>query len=179
MKRTRTSKRPLPCETMIISLILAMDRQRVIGHEGSLPWHLPADLRYFKSVTMGKPIIMGRKTHETIGKALEGRHNIVMTRAQEYEAPGCTVVHSIEDALSAAGEAPEVMIIGGAEVYKQFLARADRIYLTLIEDTFEGTVRFPPLSCDHWDLIWEEEHTTDEGHPHSFRFMLLARSNGR
>lgn len=162
---------------MLISLIVAMDRQTVIGRDSSLPWHLPADLRHFKSVTMGKPIIMGRKTYETIGRPLPGRQSIVMTRAHNYEAPGCTVVHSVQEALSAAGEAPEAMVIGGSAIYRQFLPLADRIYLTLIEDEFPGTVTFPPISCDDWEIVWEERHTMDEGHPHPFCFLTLARKD--
>lgn len=163
---------------MIISLIVAMDRQGVIGADGELPWHLPADLRYFKSVTMGKPIIMGRKTYETIGRPLRGRHNIIMTRKKKYHAPGCTVVHSAEAALSAAGKVPEVMIIGGAAIYRRFLAQAERIYLTLIEASFEGDVTFPPLAPERWETVWEERHTVDEGHPYPFRFKVMARREG-
>jgi dihydrofolate reductase len=162
---------------MKISLIVATDQNGVIGAEGELPWRLPADMKYFRSRTMGKPVIMGRKTYETIGAApLSGRHNIVMTRAKDYDAPGCTVAHSVQDALLAAGEVPEVMIIGGAEIYRRFLPKAARIYLTLIEESFEGNATFPALPAEEWQTIWEERHTTDEGYPYSFRFMILDRA---
>lgn len=160
---------------MLISLIVAIDQEGVIGSKGALPWRLPADLRYFKSVTMGKPVIMGRKTYETIGKPLHGRHNIVMTRAKDVEAPGCTVVHSAEAALVAAGDVPEVMIIGGAQIYRHFLPRADRLYLTRIEATFKGDTFFPPIAPDQWRTVWEERHAMEEGHPYSFRFVIMKR----
>lgn len=163
---------------MMISLIVAMDQNRVIGSHGELPWRLPADMRYFKSVTMGKPVIMGRKTYETIGKPLHGRKNIVMTRAKDYDAPGCTVVHSGEAALDAAMDAPEVMIIGGAEIYRHFLPQADRLFVTQIEASFEGETLFPPIAQDQWRTVWEEHHAANEGHPYSFRFVILKRTRG-
>lgn len=160
---------------MTISLILAMDRNRVIGAGGGLPWRLPADLAYFKARTMGKPIIMGRKTYETIGRLLPGRQNIVITRQEAYEAPGCTVVHSPQEALLAAGTAPEKMVIGGAEIYQRFLPQADRIYLTLIEAAFDGDTTFPELSAERWQTVWEERHDADARNPHAFRFLVLER----
>lgn len=156
-------------------MILAMDRNRVIGAGGDLPWRLPADMKYFKARTMGKPIIMGRKTYETIGKPLPGRHNIVMTRQSEYEAPGCMVVHSPHEALVAAGPAPEIMIIGGAEIYRRFLPQADRIYLTLIDAALEGDTFFPELSPEEWQTVWEETHDADARNPYAYRFKVLER----
>ncbi len=160
---------------MNISLILAMDRNRVIGAGGDLPWRLPDDMKYFKARTMGKPIIMGRKTYETIGKPLPGRQNIVITRQREYQAPGCTVVHSPQEALSAAGSAPEVMITGGAEIYRRFLPQADRIYLTLIDASLEGDTFFPELAPGEWQTIWEERHDADARNPYAYRFLVLER----
>lgn len=160
---------------MRISFILAMDRNNVIGADGGLPWHLPADLRYFKSVTMGKPLIMGRKTYETIGKPLPGRKNIVMTRDETYKAPGCTVVHTRQEALEAAGDALEIMIIGGAEIYGQFLPQADRIYLTRIDEAFEGDTVFPQLAAEQWRTVSEEAHEADERNPHPFCWLVLER----
>jgi dihydrofolate reductase len=121
---------------------------------------------------------MGRKTYETIGKPLRGRHNIVMTRARDYEAPGCTVVHSAEAALAAAGDAPEVMIIGGAQIYRHFLAQAERLYLTQIEASFEGDALFPQIAQDQWRTVWEERHGREEGHPYSFRYVIMKRTRG-
>jgi len=162
---------------MIISLIFAMDRNRLIGADGGLPWRLPADLQYFKSVTMGKPVLMGRKTYETIGKPLKGRHNIVITRDTSYKAPGCTVVHSPQDALHAAGDAPEVMIIGGAEIYRQFLPHAQRLYVTRIADSFSGDTYFPEISPEHWQTVWQEKHEADARNPHPFCFAVMHRRN--
>jgi dihydrofolate reductase len=155
-----------------------MDRNRLIGAGDGLPWRLPADMKYFKSVTMGKPVIMGRKTYETIGKPLKGRHNIVLTRDVAYRAPGCTVVHSPQAALLAAGDAAEVMIIGGAEVYRRFLPKADRLYLTCIEAEFDGDTYFPQIASEHWQTVWEERHDADEQNPHPFRFTILERGDG-
>lgn len=161
---------------MIVSLIVAMDRNRVIGAGGEMPWHLPADLKFFKAATMGKPVIMGRKTYESIGKPLAGRRNIVVTRDRAYQAPGCIVVHSPAAALLAAGEAEEVMIIGGAEIYRQFLPQAQRIYLTCIDAAFAGDAVFPEIQPQLWRKQWEKAHGADERHAHPFRWMLLERA---
>lgn len=161
---------------MILSMIVAMGRNRVIGSEGSMPWRLPRDLKYFKETTMGKPVVMGRKTYESIGRPLPGRRTIVMTRKQGYEAPGCTVVHSIEEALLATCEAREVMIAGGADVYRQFLPLTHRIYLTCIDANFDGDATFPELSEGAWQTVWEEAHQADARNPYNFRFLLLERN---
>jgi len=114
---------------MIISLIAAMDKNKVIGNKGKLPWNLPADMRYFRDKTKGKPVIMGRKTHESIGRPLPDRTNIIVTRDRNYKAKGCVVVHSADEALKAAGNIEEVMVIGGSQIYKEFLPKANRMYL--------------------------------------------------
>ena len=124
-----------------IALIAALAENRVIGRKNRLPWRLPADLRRFKSLTMGKPVIMGRKTYESIGKPLPGRSNIVVTRDPDYRAQGCQVVHSLDQALEAGAGHAEVMVIGGAELYRQALGRAQRMYLTLVRAEVEGTSR--------------------------------------
>ena len=160
---------------MIISLIVAMDRNRLIGADGGLPWRLPADLQYFKAVTMGKPVLMGRKTYETIGKPLAGRHNIVITRDASYEAPGCTVVHSPQEALQLSGDASEVMVIGGAQIYRQFLPQAQRLYITFIENGFSGDTYFPEISAERWQTVWEEKHEADERNRHAFCFVVMQR----
>lgn len=160
---------------MIIAMIVAMDRNRLIGADGDMPWRLPAELRYFRSVTMGKPIIMGRKTFEAIGRPLPGRHNIILTRNRSYAAPGCSVVHSMEEALQVAGKVEEVMVIGGSAVYRSFLPHAHRLYLTCIEATFEGDTYFPVIDRAQWRTIWQEFHEQDETNPHAFHLAILEK----
>src|SRR5262245_8417642 len=127
----------------IVSLIVAMAENGVIGRDNALPWRLPEDLRRFKTITMGKPVIMGRKTFESIGKPLPGRTNIVLTRDKSWSADGVSVVHSFDEAMARAGEVAEVAVIGGAELFRMALARADRIYLTLVHAEVAGDVVFP------------------------------------
>lgn len=160
---------------MIISFVVAMDRNRLIGSRNGLPWHLPADLAHFKRVTMGKPIIMGRRTHESIGRALPGRQNIVVSRNPAYHAAGCDVVDTFDAALAAAGDADEVMVIGGAELFERTLHRAGRIYLTVIEHAFEGDTWLPEWSPDEWAEISCEQHAPDARNPYPYRFELLER----
>lgn len=161
---------------MIISLIAAIDKNLVIGNsKNTLPWYLPADLKRFKSVTMGKPIIMGRKTFESIGKPLPERTNIIITRNEKYEAPGCIVVRSPEEALLAAGNAPEAIIIGGGELFSQFMPRADRMYLTLVDGEFEGNVYFPKWNPREWREVFREAHEADEKNPYNYTFVTLER----
>jgi dihydrofolate reductase len=161
---------------MTISLIVAMDQNRVIGLNNRTPWRLPADMKYFKKTTMGKPIIMGRKTYESIGRPLPGRKNIVVTSSRHYKAEGCTVVHSIEDALSAAGEG-EVMVIGGARLYEQLLPVADRLYVTLLEKQFEGDTYFPEIDEGDWLEIAREDIEPGEDVPFRYSFIVLERRN--
>jgi len=164
---------------MKISLIVAMDRRGVIGANGKLPWHLPADLKHFKAVTMGKPIVMGRKTHESIGRVLPGRENIVLTRDPGYVAPGCTVLHSIDAVLAHCGVAEEVMIMGGAELYSQFLPLAGRVYLTQVHADVEGDTYFPQwdrLRGDRWREISRLDFSADGGSPIPYSFSVLERT---
>jgi dihydrofolate reductase len=158
----------------MISLIVAMGRNRVIGRDGRLPWRMPADMRRFRDVTMGKAILMGRVTYESIGHPLDGRHNIVLTRNQDYRVPGCTVVCSVEEALTAAGEG-EILVIGGAKIYERMLPEADRIYLTLIDAEFEGDRYFPELRSDSWSEISLEINPADERNPHNYAFLVLEK----
>ncbi len=160
---------------MRISLIAAMDRNRLIGAENRLPWHLPADLQHFKALTMGKPIIMGRRTFESLGRPLPGRHNIVITRDSAFGAEACTVVHSVEQALAAASRHPEAMVIGGAALYGQLLGRAERLYLTLVDGEFEGDVFFPALAADEWREIERQNRDADVRNPYAFSFVVLER----
>ncbi len=158
-----------------ITLVVAMAANRVIGCKNRLPWHLPADLRHFRQMTLGKPVLMGRKTHESIGRALPERTNIVVTRDDAYTAPGCIVVHSIESALKAAGEREEVMVIGGTDLYWQLLPRAGRICLTLIHAKFEGDARFPELDEREWREVERVDCEPDEKNAWPYSFIRLDR----
>lgn len=157
-----------------ISLIVAMGRNRVIGRGAAIPWRLPADQQRFKRVTMGRPIIMGRKTHESIGRALPGRLNIVVTRQADYAAPGCEVVSSLESALARAGDG-EAFVIGGHELYRRSLPIANRLYLTYLDLSPEGDVFFPEFDPREWDEIERLEGIVDEKNVHPHRFVTLQR----
>lgn len=163
---------------MIVSMIAALARNGVIGRDNGLPWRLPSDLKRFKSITMGKPIIMGRRTHESIGRPLPGRHNIVVTRKKGYRSSGCTIVHSLDEALESAAGSEEVMVIGGAELYEQFLPRAGRLYLTLIDQEFEGDTYFPDFDRSQWVEVLSEAVAPAEQDPISYRFVIWERSRG-
>ena len=156
-------------------MIVAMAANRVIGANNKIPWRLPRDQQRFKAITMGKPIVMGRKTYESIGRPLPGRHNIIVTQNPTYQAKGCTVVHSPETAVVAAGEAEEVVIIGGAYLYDYFLPQTDRIYLALLDESFEGDVFFPEIDESEWQTTLTEIHEPDEQNPHRYRFLILER----
>ncbi len=159
---------------MSISLIVALDRNRVIGRENQLPWRLPADLKRFRALTMGKPVIMGRKTFESIGRPLPGRHNIIMTRNEGFQAEGCTVVHSLAEALKVAGGG-EVMVIGGAAIYALFLPQAERLYLTWIDADFAGDTFFPEIRDEEWQEVSRELFEADENNPYRFNFVIMDR----
>lgn len=160
---------------MIRSFVVAVARNGVIGHANGLPWRLPADLAFFKRLTMGHPIILGRKTYESIGKPLPGRLNIVVTRSPGFRAPGCTVVDTLEAAYRAAGDAPEVFIIGGAQIYEAAFPSADRIYLTEVEADIEGDTWFPRFDRKDWEETVLERHERDERHAHAMRIVRLDR----
>lgn len=159
---------------MKISLIVAQSKNRVIGKDNHMPWHLPADLKHFKHITMGKPIIMGRKTFDSIGKPLPGRRNIVISRDKNLQIPGCEVFHSIEEALIAVQNEPEIMVIGGANLYAQMFARANTIYLTVIDAEFDGDTFFPALSSE-WILQSEETFSPDEKNQYAYCFQRYDR----
>ncbi len=159
-----------------ISLIAAMAENRVIGNQNRLPWRLPNDLKHFKEITMGKPMIMGRKTWESLPGMLPGRPHFVITRDPVYSAAGCTVVHSLEQALSAAGDVPEVMVVGGADIYQQFLPQADRIYLTRVHADIEGDAFFPALDEQLWQELEKSCHKADEKHTYAYTFITLVRN---
>lgn len=163
---------------MRVSLIVAMDRRGVIGADGGLPWHLPGDLKRFKATTLGKPIVMGRRTRESIGRVLPGRENIVLTRDRNYIAPGCTVLHDIGSVLAHCAAAPEIMVMGGAELYAQFLSRADRIYLTRVDTDAAGDTVFPQwqqLGPPHWQEVERQAFPTDGNNAHACSVSILER----
>lgn len=160
----------------MLSLIWAMSENRVIGRDNALPWHLPADLKYFRRITSGHPIIMGRKNYESIGRPLPNRQNIVVSRRHDYVAPGCVVVHSVDHALEVADAAKEIFIIGGASLYTATLDRAERLYLTQIHAQVDGDVLFPDFDRQAWREVWREDHAADAQHAHNFSFIVLERN---
>ena len=160
---------------MIISIIAGMDRNRLIGQGNRLPWRLPADMKHFRQHTLGKPVLMGRKTYESIGKPLPKRTNIILTRDLDYRAEGCIVTHSIEEALDTASACEEIMIIGGASIYELFLPRVDRLYLTYIHDCFEGDVYFPAFDMADWQEVKRVDYQPDKKNSHPYSFIFLHR----
>ncbi|RSK27303.1 dihydrofolate reductase [Bacillus sp. HMF5848] len=162
----------------MISFIFAMDKTRLIGKNNGLPWHLPADLKYFKNTTLGHPIIMGRKTYQSIGKALPRRENIIITTDRGFAADSCTVFHSPEEAMRYAITLnKEVFVIGGTQIFKEFFSYADKLYITLIDDVFDGDTYFPPISEDEWKLISKEKGLKDENNPYDYYFLTYVRKN--
>ena len=159
----------------MISLIVAASTNHVIGLQGELPWRISDDLRRFKEVSMGLPIVMGRKTWDSIGRPLPGRQNIVITRQEDFSAAGCDVVGSVDEALAVAGDAAEVMVIGGSEVYALFLPTADRLYVTRVHAYVKGDAYFPSISEAEWRLADEEYHGADERNEHAFSFQRFER----
>jgi dihydrofolate reductase len=161
---------------MTISMIAAMGQNRVIGRDGNLPWHLPDDFKFFKRKTQGCPVIMGRKTFDSMGKPLPGRRNIVITRNPDLKIPGAEVVHSLENALQLVEPSEgETFIIGGSEIYRQGLEVADRIYLTLVHEAFEGDTFFPEFDESAWAVVHREDHEADDRNPHPFTFVTYER----
>lgn len=160
----------------MISFIVAMDVNRVIGSNNQLPWHLPEDLKFFKRVTMGHPIAMGRKTHESIGRVLPGRENIIITRQSGYASEGCTVFNSVEDFIQYCREQDdEVFVIGGAEIFKETFPYADRLYITLIHEDFAGDTFFPEYDSNQWELLSSEKGVKDERNPYDYEFRIYDR----
>lgn len=160
---------------MKVSLVVAMAHNRVIGRDNALPWRLPEDLAYFKRVTMGHPIVMGRRTYESIGRPLPGRLNIVVSRNKDFPAPGCRVVGSIEEAWRAAGDADEVSVIGGTSIFDAALQRADVIHLTEVDAVVEGDTWFPAFDRREWEEHEVLRHGADARHEHPFRIVRLER----
>jgi dihydrofolate reductase len=158
-----------------LSLIVAMDDNRLIGSNNNLPWQMPADLAFFKRTTMGKPIIMGRKTFASIGRPLPGRRNIVITRESGFSATGCEIVNGIKAALSLCSDAEEVMLIGGASLYQQTINQATRLYITRIHHSFEGDTWFPEIDLRFWKQETREDHDADNSNPYAYSFMKYVR----
>lgn len=159
---------------MMISFFVAVSENDVIGDSNTLPWHLPADLRRFKELTMGHPMIMGRKTHESIGRALPGRRNIVITTQSDFTAEGCDVVRSLDEALQLVKNEQEVFIIGGGSVYAQALPQANKIYLTKVHAITHGDVTFT-FDTSQWREITREDHTADEKNQYDYSFITYIR----
>ncbi len=157
---------------MPIALVAAVARGGVIGWQGRLPWRLPADLAYFKRLTLGHTVIMGRKTWQSIGRPLPGRRNVVLTRDADFSAPGCTVIHSPEAALQEDGE---LFVIGGQEVYAAFMPLAERLYVTRIDAVFPGDAWFPPMEEAQWRLEHSRAGTVDGANPYPHAFELYVR----
>jgi dihydrofolate reductase len=160
---------------MILSIVVATGINGEIGKDNKLLWHLPADLKYFKNLTSGHPIIMGRHTFESIGRALPNRRNIVITRQQDLKIEGVDVVHSLEEAIALVKDLEEIMVIGGADVYKQALPIADRIYITRVNVEPEADRYFPDLDMDNWIINVDISHPADEKNEHDIQFQMLVR----
>ena len=161
---------------MKLSLIVAMAKNNAIGINNQLPWHLPADLKYFKSVTMGKPIIMGRKTYESIGRPLPGRQNIVITRSEKWTAPGVTVVATPEAAAGAVAGVEEAMVIGGAEIYRAMLPLVSKLYVTEVDLTVEGDAFFPVIDKSQWVEGSREAHEASDDKP-AYAFVTYEKAS--
>jgi dihydrofolate reductase len=159
----------------MVSLIAAMGRNRVIGKDNQLVWHLPADLRHFKETTIGKPVIMGRKTFESVGKSLPGRTTVVVTRRVDFVAPGCLLAGSLEQALELVSSEPEILIAGGGEIYRQAIPVCDRMYITIIEHEFEGDTFFPEFDHREWVIEEERRHEADEKNRYPMLFRTYRR----
>ncbi len=160
---------------MRLTIIAALADNGVIGRSGTLPWHLPDDLRRFKSLTMGRPILMGRRTFDSIGRPLPGRRNLVLTRGTRPLPAGVQGVASLEAALEACAGEPELCVIGGAEVYRQVLPRADRLELTRVHATIDGEVTFPQFQPEQWREVARVEHAADDRHAYAMTFITLER----
>jgi len=160
----------------MISIIVAASANNVIGVEGDLPWRLSDDLKRFKVITMGKPIVMGRKTWDSIGRPLPGRQNIVITRQADFVAEGCDVVASADEAIAATAGAGEVMVIGGSQVYSLFLPNAERLYLTRVHAEVEGDAFFPEIDESRWRLVNDELHSADDRNAFDYSFRTYERA---
>ena len=162
---------------MSLSIVVAMDENRLIGKDNKLPWHLPADLAYFKKITMGKSIVMGRKTYDSIGRPLPNRRNIIISRNLKTLITGCEVITSIDEVLSITKDEDEVMIIGGASLCEQLLPQVSRLYITKIEGKFDGDIHFPEYDESDWRQVSCETHLPDASNKHAYHFLVLERQS--
>jgi len=162
---------------MNISIIAAVAKNRAIGINNKLLWHLPDDMKHFKDTTLGYPIIMGRKTYESIGHSLPGRKNIIVTKKKNYQAKDCIVVHSFEDSLKCSDSTKEVFVIGGGEIYKQALSYANKLYLTIVDDKPKADTFFPKINKSKWSLVESEFHNKDKRHKYSFTYKVYKIKN--
>lgn len=161
----------------MISFIVAMDDNNLIGKDNALPWYLPADLAYFKKVTTNHTIVMGRKTYESIGRPLPNRKNVVLTHSTSFQEDGVTVIHSLDELKEMANHSnEELFIIGGARLYEQLLPVADRLYVTHIRATFDGDTHFPAFLKEEWKIIDSKEHKKDEKNAYDYEFVVYERS---
>ena len=163
---------------MHVSLIAAMGRDRVIGRDNDMPWRVPADMRRFRQLTLGKPVVMGRRTFESIGRPLPRRRNLVLSRRPGLDLAGVEVIGELDEALARCRGEPEVMIAGGAQIYRLALPLADRMYLTYIDQAFPGDARFPPFVDSDWERVAEDHHPAGDDSPYDLRFVRLERRSG-
>ena len=159
----------------MLSIIVAVADNGVIGSGNQLPWRLPDDLKRFKALSLGKPVVMGRKTYDSIGRPLPGRLNIIVSRRRDLQIAGCQVVSSLAEAIAATEGAPEIVIVGGADIYRQVLPQVATIHLTRVHADIPGDVLFPKLAENEWREVATEYHPADEHHAHAFTFSTLAR----
>lgn len=160
---------------MEISIVVAMSSNAVIGRNGDLPWHLSADLKHFKSITMGKPVVMGRKTHESIGRPLPGRENIILTRDNNYKAEGCTIINNLNGISSRFSAAEEIMIVGGSQLYAETLAAAKKLFITEVHAELAGDTYFPDFDRGQWREIERQDCKADEKNDFDYSFVVLER----
>nr|MBC7611987.1 dihydrofolate reductase [Pseudopedobacter sp.] len=160
---------------MTLSIIVATDEENGIGKENQLMWHLPKDLKFFKTTTSGHPIIMGRKTYDSVGRPLPNRRNIIITRQKDLKIDGVEIFNDLENAVKACSNEHEVFIVGGGEIYRQALPFTDKIYLTKVHHTFDADAFFPEFNHSEWELISKEDHVQDEKHAFSFSFLTFVR----
>jgi dihydrofolate reductase len=170
-----SSPSPFTLHPSRVSIIVAMSKNRVIGANGAIPWHLPGELARFKRLTMGHHIIMGRKTWESIGRLLPGRTTVIVTRQSGYQVPGAKIAHSLDEAVAACGDDNEIFVIGGAEIYAQALPRAGRLYLTTVDIETAGDAFMPAFEDGGWRPVSSESFAADERNPHSFHAATYAR----